>query len=206
MHNIYWICKQVTGSWKNPDKLCYFRLLLHWLTLQKEAIWVVVAIVPICATNLWQRQVVSTGHLLSSFVSIFLLKVSLWNIKDKTMFMISANEAFFTIPMYSVRILKSYTYDRGHRGDTGNKQLDRDGSLVWDEMGDIGDRGRGGVISSSSPLSLSPPLLRMSHLWTHGRRCEDRARILKEFAIFLLALIEVSAALHWRDICPIREI
>ena len=53
------------------------------------------------------------------------------------MFMISANEAFFTIPMYSVRILKSYTYDRGHRGDTGNKQLDRDGSLVWDEMGDI---------------------------------------------------------------------
>ena len=71
--------------------------------------------------------------------------------------MISANEAFFTIPMYSVRILKSYTYDRGHRGDTGNKQLDRDGSLVWDEMGDIGDRGRGGVISSSSPLSLSPP-------------------------------------------------
>ena len=73
-------------------------------------------------------------------------------------------------------------------------------------MGDIGDRGRGGVISSSSPLSLSPPLLRMSHLWTHGRTCEDRARILKEFAIFLLALIEVSAALHWRDICPIREI
>ena len=105
-----------------------------------------------------------------------------------------------------MRILKSYTYDRGHRRDTGNKQLDRDGSLVWDEMGDIGDRGRGGVISSSSPLSLSPPLLRMSHLWTHGRTCEDRARILKEFAIFLLALIGVSAALHWRDICPIREI
>ena len=49
------------------------------------------------------------------------------------------------------------TGDTGPWGDTGNKQLDRDGSLVWDEMGDIGDRGRGGVISSSSPLSLSPP-------------------------------------------------
>ena len=56
-----------------------------------------------------------------------------------------------------MRILKSYTYDRGHRGDTGNKQLDRDGSLVWDGMGDIGDRGRGGMISSPSPLSLSSP-------------------------------------------------